>query len=112
MSVVEPVSSNSPEIGARPGRLAGTEEPVYFASNDHRLFGWLHRPAPGQAAHLGLVICKPFGFESLCAHRSIRAFAEMAADIGVPALRLDYVGTGDSEDSRMNRSFSACHAAI
>jgi pimeloyl-ACP methyl ester carboxylesterase len=98
MSVVEPVSSNSPEIRARPGRIAGTEEPVYFASNDHRLFGWLHRPARGQAADLGLVICKPFGYEAVCGHRSMRTCAETAVALGVPVLRFDYAGTGDSAE--------------
>ena len=45
---------------------------------------------------MGLVICKPFGAEAMCGHRSLRAFAEMAAAAGVPALRFDYLGTGDS----------------
>jgi predicted alpha/beta hydrolase len=45
-----------------------------------------------------LVICKPFGFEAMSAHLSVRAFAEAAAEIGIPALRFDYGGTGDSED--------------
>jgi alpha-beta hydrolase superfamily lysophospholipase len=44
----------------------------------------------------GLVICKPFGFEALCGQRSVRTFAEAATDQGVPALRFDYHGTGDS----------------
>jgi alpha-beta hydrolase superfamily lysophospholipase len=47
---------------------------------------------------MGLVICKPFGFEAMSAHLSVRAFAEAAAELGIPALRFDYVGTGDSED--------------
>jgi alpha-beta hydrolase superfamily lysophospholipase len=74
------------------------DEPLYFPSGDYKLFGWLHRPAAEQTADVGLVICKPFGYESICAHRSVRAFAEAAAALGVPALRFDYVGTGDSED--------------
>ena len=45
-----------------------------------------------------MVICKPFGFEAMSAHLSVRAFAEAAAEVGVPALRFDYGGTGDSED--------------
>jgi alpha-beta hydrolase superfamily lysophospholipase len=47
---------------------------------------------------MGLVICKPFGFEAMSAHLSVRAFAEAAAELGIPALRFDHVGTGDSED--------------
>lgn len=48
---------------------------------------------------MGLVICKPFGYEAICGHRSMRAFAETAAGVGVPVLRFDYLGTGDSGES-------------
>ncbi|MGH8328387.1 MAG: serine aminopeptidase domain-containing protein, partial [Steroidobacteraceae bacterium] len=61
-------------------------------------FGWLHRPPGMVAARWGLVICKPFGFEALCGHRSMRAFAGMAAGLGLPVLRFDYLGTGDSDE--------------
>jgi pimeloyl-ACP methyl ester carboxylesterase len=47
-------------------------------------------------ADVGLVICKPFGYEAICAHRSLRAFADAATALGVPTLRVDYLGTGDS----------------
>jgi alpha-beta hydrolase superfamily lysophospholipase len=77
-------------------------EALYFASGSHRLFGWLHR-APDRArtqtaTGIGLVVCKPFGYESICAHRGMRAFSEAAANLGVPTLRFDYTGTGDSSD--------------
>jgi alpha-beta hydrolase superfamily lysophospholipase len=72
--------------------------PLYFASAEHQLFAWLHPPAVQVPASVGVVICKPFGYEALCAHRSVRAFAETAAGLGVPALRFDYSGTGDSAD--------------
>jgi pimeloyl-ACP methyl ester carboxylesterase len=82
------------------GALAApVSEPLYFPSGAPRLFGWLHRPpAAVPASDAGLVICKPFGYEALCGHRSLRAFAEMAAALGVPALRFDYLGSGDSSN--------------
>src|ERR1700723_2201177 len=72
--------------------------PIYFPSANHRLFGWLHTPVGPSVAAVGMVICNPFGYEAICAHRSLRAFAQAAAEMGIPALRFDYLGTGDSED--------------
>ena len=72
--------------------------PIYFDSGDHRLFGWLQSPPDGWLRNTGLVICKPFGYEAICAHRGLRAFSEAAAGLGVPTLRVDYLGTGDSPD--------------
>lgn len=76
----------------------GVEQPLYFTSGGHKLFGWLHC-SPGEASSsVGLVICKPFGFESMSSYLTVRAFAEAAAGLGIPSLRFDYLGTGDSED--------------
>jgi alpha-beta hydrolase superfamily lysophospholipase len=69
-------------------------EPLYFGPEARPLFGWLHRaPAP---ARLGLAICNPFGYEAICTHRALRHFAQAAAAAGVPALRFEYDGTGNS----------------
>jgi pimeloyl-ACP methyl ester carboxylesterase len=73
-------------------------EPLYFSVDDSRLFGWLHRPDGGQRSDLGLVICKPFGYEAICGHRSMRMLADAVAGAGMPVLRFDYRGTGDSAD--------------
>src|ERR1700730_13638376 len=78
--------------------IGGLAEALYFDSSGHRLFGWLHRPEERTAADIGLVVCKPFGYEAICAHRSVRAFADMGAAAGMHALRFDYLGTGDSAD--------------
>jgi alpha-beta hydrolase superfamily lysophospholipase len=73
-----------------------TAAAVYFGEAGRELFGWLHRPAGPEKRALGLVICNPFGNESLCAHRSLRHFAQEAAAAGIAAMRFDYHGTGDS----------------
>jgi len=71
---------------------------LYFDSGAHRLFGWYHRPHPDKRANFAVVVCKPFGYEAICAHRSVRAFSDAAASLGAPTLRFDYAGTGDSSE--------------
>ena len=68
-------------------------QPVYFGAG---LFGWLHRPGSDAVVDIGLVICNPFGFEEVCAHRSLRHLAITAAAAGIPVLRFDYAGCGNS----------------
>jgi alpha-beta hydrolase superfamily lysophospholipase len=76
----------------------GIAQPLYFKSGENHLFAWLHRPSTPLESKLGVVICSPFGYESICAHRSVREFAEAIAAVGIPALRFDYIGTGDSAE--------------
>lgn len=71
---------------------------MYFSSENRTLFGWLHLPDGARTANVGMVICNPFGYEAICSHRSVRAFAHAAAAMGIPVLRFDYGGTGDSAD--------------
>lgn len=82
----------TPAIGA------GVPEALYFASGDHQLFGWLHGPSAETRPRVGLVICKAFGYEAVCSHRSVAEFARNTAQLGIPTLRFDYMGTGDSAD--------------
>jgi len=76
----------------------GIARPFYFNSGDKHLFAWLHQPATPLVSQVGVVICNPFGYESICAHRSVREFAEAISALGIPALRFDYLGTGDSAE--------------
>jgi pimeloyl-ACP methyl ester carboxylesterase len=71
-----------------------TMTPVTF----NGCFGWLHRPA-GVQAEIGVVLCNPFGYEALCTYHGWREFAEALAACGMPTLRFDYPGTGDSSGS-------------
>lgn len=61
-------------------------------------FGWLH-PAPGAC---GVVICNPFGHEAMWLHRSLRQLAQRLAEQGMPTLRFDYAGCGDSAPGEAN----------
>jgi alpha-beta hydrolase superfamily lysophospholipase len=85
-------------IDTRITSRSGTARALYFESDDNHLFAWLHQPSTPSQQKLGVVICSPFGYESICAHRSVREFAETIADAGIPALRFDYLGSGDSAD--------------
>lgn len=79
-------------------------QPLFFASENRSLFGWLHR-STSVDGDLGLVICNPFGHEAQNCHRALRHWAESAASAGIPTLRFDFDGTGDSsgEDADANR---------
>jgi pimeloyl-ACP methyl ester carboxylesterase len=63
-------------------------EPVVF----NECFGWLHE---ARGRH-GVVLCNPFGYDAYCTHRGWRKLAESVAAAGMPTLRFDYPGTGDS----------------
>ncbi|WP_329606770.1 serine aminopeptidase domain-containing protein [Paraburkholderia polaris] len=56
------------------------------------------------------MLCSPFGYEALCVYRGWSELAEaLAAGAGIPALRFDYPGTGDSkgneEDPQLFRAW-------
>ncbi|WP_417769478.1 alpha/beta hydrolase [Stappia sp.] len=55
-------------------------------------FAQLH-PADGD---VGIVICEPWGYEALCARRSLRILADRLAGRGYPVLRYDQPGSGDA----------------
>lgn len=57
--------------------------------------GWLHEAA-GKAGAIGVVLCAPHMHEAMWTHRGMRHLADDLAAAGVPVLRFDYYGTGDS----------------
>ncbi|TDN70529.1 alpha/beta hydrolase [Paraburkholderia sp. BL10I2N1] len=76
-------------------------------------FGWLHE---AQGRH-GVVLCNPFGYDALCTHRGWRRLAERIAMAGMPVLRFDYPGTGDSsgredESGRVDAWLDSIVAAV
>lgn len=93
-------------------------EPFYFSCKEvsgRALLGWLHAPIE-QRGKLGIVICNPLGHEEICAHRSLLHFARSLAAAGMPVLRFDYDGTGDSagtdlDADRVNAWLASVQAA-
>lgn len=69
--------------------------PFYFGPAERTVFGAFH-PALGRARHEGVVICHPFGNEYLRAYQACRRLAMSLSEAGLPTLRFDYYGTGDS----------------
>ena len=59
-------------------------------------FCWHHHDAAAPARDLVAVLCPPIGSEYTRSHRSIRHLADRFAAAGIPAIRFDYHGTGDS----------------
>lgn len=91
--------------------------PLYFGAPGNELFGWMHGAPEGSRSGFALIICNPFGFEEICAHRSLRHLASATAAIGIPTLRFDYAGSGNSrgdefEPDRLEAWLRSIHAAI
>ena len=81
------------------GRTGAADPPIplFFGDPRRSLFGWFHPAVPQRRR--GAVICSPIGYESILCHRAGRHLAERLAAAGIPALRFDYDGTGDSVGS-------------
>jgi pimeloyl-ACP methyl ester carboxylesterase len=86
---------------AQPTDLASRDfEAFYFGEDDRRLFGIYHVANAAVRRATSLVLCGPFGQESIRAHRSLRQLAVRASRQGFPVLRFDYHGCGDSMGRR------------
>jgi len=71
-------------------------EAVFLGGKGSEVFAWIHRVSPSARRDIGVVVCSSFGREELCAHRTVMHLADAAAAEGLPAIRFDYHGTGDS----------------
>ena len=91
--------------------------PLYFGTKDKPLLAWLHITDSKQHSSTGVVICPPLAVEYMNSYRSLRYTADYFAIAGIPALRFDYHGTGDSsgieeDDNRLEEWLSSIHLAI
>ena len=66
----------------------------WFRSGDYTVLG--HIDLPRHSRRVGILIVPPFGWEDVCSYRPLRFMAQTFAALGVPTLRFDLPGTGDS----------------
>ncbi len=76
--------------------LAVRREALYLGADGRQLFACFHLADQQAQLDCVAVICNPIGFEYIHSHRTLRHLADDLARAGVPALRFDYDGTGDS----------------
>lgn len=79
---------------SKDGTTAGAV-PIVFNAAGSWCFGWFHAARP-PARKVGVVLCRPFGYEAILAYRAYTCLAEMLAQAGFDVMRFDYHGTGDS----------------
>ncbi len=74
----------------------GKIEPFYFGTTSKQLFGCCHEPKSGLSRDCGVVFCYPMGREYIQFHRIFRQLVIPLSNAGIPVLRFDYYGCGDS----------------
>jgi alpha-beta hydrolase superfamily lysophospholipase len=92
-------------------------QPLYIGHDADACFGWLHTDEAAQARDCVAVVCPPIGHEYTRAHRTLRHLADRLAARGIPALRFDYHGIGDSpgtdlDAARVERWLADIRAAV
>jgi alpha-beta hydrolase superfamily lysophospholipase len=89
------------------GSLAVEREPLYFDQSRTRdgegpIFGWYHSTPSAGEADCVAVLCGPIGHEYTRTHRTMRHLADRLAERGIPAVRFDYHGIGDSPGGELD----------
>ncbi len=83
------------------------ELPFYFGANDE-LFGLFHAAlGPSRKA---VLLCPPLGQDQIRCHRLYRQLAAALAAEGIPVLRFDYYGSGDSAGASAEVDWERCLA--
>jgi pimeloyl-ACP methyl ester carboxylesterase len=91
------MSSPAPAApGGVPAPAAVRGEPVCLQLDPHPVLGYVHLPANRAPGATAVLLCPPFGWDELCSYRARRAWAAALAQAGLPALRIDLPGAGDS----------------
>ena len=83
-------------------------EPLYFQDGPNFCFGWYHTDNAAVQRDCAVVICSPIGYEYAHSHRSMRHLADRLAQHGIPAIRFDYHGIGDSPGTDLDADRWRC----
>lgn len=78
------------------GQQCVRRDALYLGGQDNALFACFHAADQRPTHDCVAVICNPIGYEYVHSHRTVRHLADQFAEAGIPALRFDYHGTGDS----------------
>jgi alpha-beta hydrolase superfamily lysophospholipase len=72
---------------------------AWFAAEPDPVLTFLHAPVEATPQSSAVLLCPPFGWEEMSAHRALRSWADALASAGFPAARFDLPGAGDSGGS-------------
>ena len=70
--------------------------PFFFGDSAAPLYGVYHKAETKNPTNHSVLLMPPFGQEYMRSHRAVRQLAMMLSRKGIPVLRFDYHGTGDS----------------
>lgn len=90
------VDSFGGTVGASPRGGSVQSQPFWLEIGDERVFACLDAGAAESCRDVAVVMCPPFGWEEMCSHRARRTWARSLAENGIPTLRIDLPGAGDS----------------
>lgn len=104
------------EISTTGHASVSNEQPFYFNSGSESLFGVYYQAQAKSDLKRGVVICSPWGQEYIRTHRALHQLALRLSDAGIPVLKFDYFGTGDSSgddtDFAIERSVDEIKSAM
>ena len=84
----------------------GAWEPFWLGTGEQRLYAALHR-SKAASPRLGLVLAPPLLHEQPRSRRLLTELATAFSEAGVPCLRFDYYGTGDSDGGGEQLEFAS-----
>jgi pimeloyl-ACP methyl ester carboxylesterase len=73
----------------------------WFRSGEYSLSGNIDLPESARSQS-GVLIVPPFGWEDVCSYRPLRSLGLLFASQGIPAMRFDLPGTGDSSGDALD----------